>query len=85
MQQRPAERQYAQQPEQAYAPNQPYDFASRPVSQPVSQEPESTYTGKFAKKTNQPPEFDQMDSADAEFDADLLEAILREAEQGDGE
>ena len=87
MQQRPAERQYAQQPEQTYAPNQPYDFdfASRPVSQPVSQEPESTYTGKFAKKTNQPPEFDQMDSADAAFDADLLEAILREAEQGDGE
>lgn len=87
VQQRPAERQYAQQPEQTYAPNQPYDFdfASRPVSQPVSQEPESTYTGKFAKKTSQPPEFDQMDSADAEYDADLLEAILREAEQGDGE
>lgn len=85
VQQRPAERQYAQQPEQTYASNHSYDFASRPVSQPVSQEPESTYTGKFAKKTNQPPEFDQMDSADAEFDADLLEAILREAEQGDGE
>ena len=51
----------------------------------MSQEPEFTYTGKFAKKTNQPPEFEQMDSADAAFDADLLEAILREAEQGDGE
>ena len=58
---------------------------ARPVTPPVSQEPEPTYTGKFAKKTAPAPEPEQTDFTDAEFDADLLEAILREAEQGDGE
>ena len=50
------------------------------VSQP---EPPPAYTGKFAKKASPAPA--EQPAQEPEYDAELLAAIFREAEQGDGQ
>ena len=63
--------------------HQQFDFDAaeqNTVSQP---EPTPAYTGKFAKKASPAPA--EQPAQEPEYDAELLAAIFREAEQGDGQ
>ena len=63
--------------------HQQFDFDAaeqNTVSQP---EPTPAYTGKFAKKASPAPA--EQPAQESEYDAELLAAIFREAEQGDGQ
>ncbi len=89
--QRPAVYPQAQPPVQsAAAPKQSqrpqFDFDAAEINTSARTEAAPTYTGKFAKKAEPAPVEQQPEAAqEPEYDAELLAAIFREAEQGDGQ
>lgn len=87
------EARYAPQSRQSYAPTGTTQTRTQPAApagttqtrtQPAAPQQEQVYTGKFARKEPQPVQEESI-AGESEYDAELLAAIFREAEQGDSE